>query len=91
MGNLTSRPIPGSTRKGLDCQEKSYLTTESGSETTRSKTGAKSSISSKGSGSRFDTAYPRDWIRRIGGFLGVETTHGYAVSSLMDTAYWSSE
>ncbi|GJT57428.1 hypothetical protein Tco_0992482 [Tanacetum coccineum] len=24
-------------------------------------------------------------------FLGVGTTHGYAVSSLMDTAYWSSE
>ncbi|GJX81588.1 integrase, catalytic region, zinc finger, CCHC-type containing protein [Tanacetum coccineum] len=23
----------------------------------------------EGSGSRFDTAYPRDWIRRIGGFL----------------------
>ncbi|GKD52685.1 hypothetical protein Tco_1281661 [Tanacetum coccineum] len=38
------------------------------------------------------------WIRRIHvldtaywGFLGVGTTHGYAVSSLMDTAYWSSE
>ncbi|GJY34366.1 hypothetical protein Tco_0418835 [Tanacetum coccineum] len=37
-------------------------------------------------------------IRRIQGigygvleFLGVGTTHGYAVSSLMDTAYWSSE
>ncbi|GJV41748.1 hypothetical protein Tco_1420188 [Tanacetum coccineum] len=27
------------------------------------------------------------WIRRIGDFL----EHGYAVSSLMDTAYWSSE
>ncbi|GJU36957.1 hypothetical protein Tco_1185311 [Tanacetum coccineum] len=27
-----------------------------------------------GSGSRFDMAYPRDWIRRIGGFLGVRTT-----------------
>ncbi|GKB57527.1 hypothetical protein Tco_0913713 [Tanacetum coccineum] len=27
-----------------------------------------------GSGSRFDTAYPRDWIQRIGGFLGVGTT-----------------
>ncbi|GJT64692.1 hypothetical protein Tco_1016172 [Tanacetum coccineum] len=39
------------------------------------------------SGSRFDMAYPRDWIRRIGSFL----EHGYAVSSLMDTAYWSSE
>ncbi|GKG06296.1 hypothetical protein Tco_0326382, partial [Tanacetum coccineum] len=26
-------------------------------------------------------------IRRIGDFL----EHGYAVSSLMDTAYWSSE
>ncbi|GJR77942.1 hypothetical protein Tco_0090307, partial [Tanacetum coccineum] len=24
-------------------------------------------------------------------FLGVRTTHGYTVSSLMDTAYWSSE
>ncbi|GJS92610.1 hypothetical protein Tco_0799578 [Tanacetum coccineum] len=39
-----------------------------------------------------------DWIRRIHvldtaywGFLGVGITHGYAVSSLMDTAYWSSE
>ncbi|GJR89226.1 hypothetical protein Tco_0213237 [Tanacetum coccineum] len=38
------------------------------------------------------------WIRRIHvldtaywGFLGVGTTHGYVVSSLMDTAYWSSE
>ncbi|GJT80147.1 hypothetical protein Tco_1054489 [Tanacetum coccineum] len=37
-------------------------------------------------------------IRRIQGirygvleFLGVGTTHGYAVSSLMDTVYWSSE
>ncbi|GJW53663.1 retrovirus-related pol polyprotein from transposon TNT 1-94 [Tanacetum coccineum] len=40
-----------------------------------------------GSGSRFDTAYPRSWIRRIGDFL----EHGYAVSSLMDTAYWSSQ
>ncbi|GJT78383.1 hypothetical protein Tco_1045108 [Tanacetum coccineum] len=37
-------------------------------------------------------------IRRIQGigygvleFLGVRTTHGYAVSSLMDTACWSSE
>ncbi|GJV74125.1 hypothetical protein Tco_1494120 [Tanacetum coccineum] len=39
------------------------------------------------SGSRFDTAYPRSWIRRIGDFL----EHGYAVSSLMDTAYWSSK
>ncbi|GJY12791.1 hypothetical protein Tco_0382100 [Tanacetum coccineum] len=39
MGNRHLRPIPGSTRKGLDCQEKSYLTTESSSETTRSKTG----------------------------------------------------
>ncbi|GJX47449.1 hypothetical protein Tco_0272639 [Tanacetum coccineum] len=29
----------------------------------------------------------KDWIRRIGDFL----EHGYAVSSLMDTAYWSSE
>ncbi|GKE24591.1 hypothetical protein Tco_1436103 [Tanacetum coccineum] len=28
----------------------------------------------------------KDWIRRIGDFL----EHGYAVSSLMDTAYWSS-
>ncbi|GKF58469.1 reverse transcriptase domain-containing protein [Tanacetum coccineum] len=33
MGNQHLRPIPGSTRKGevldcLDCQEKSYLTTE---------------------------------------------------------------
>ncbi|GJV72342.1 hypothetical protein Tco_1492337 [Tanacetum coccineum] len=27
------------------------------------------------------------WIRRIGDFL----EHGYVVSSLMDTAYWSSE
>ncbi|GKB15606.1 hypothetical protein Tco_0849529, partial [Tanacetum coccineum] len=27
-----------------------------------------------GSGSQFDTAYPRGWIRRIGGFLGVFTT-----------------
>ncbi|GJZ69853.1 hypothetical protein Tco_0633403 [Tanacetum coccineum] len=27
------------------------------------------------------------WIRHIGDFL----EHGYAVSSLMDTAYWSSE
>ncbi|GKE80140.1 hypothetical protein Tco_1550140, partial [Tanacetum coccineum] len=26
------------------------------------------------SGSRFDTAYPRDWIRRIGGFFRVRTT-----------------
>ncbi|GKB46120.1 putative nucleotidyltransferase, ribonuclease H [Tanacetum coccineum] len=39
------------------------------------------------SGSRFDTAYPRSWIRRIRDFL----EHGYVVSSLMDTAYWSSE
>ncbi|GJV83308.1 reverse transcriptase domain-containing protein [Tanacetum coccineum] len=38
------------------------------------------------------------WIRRIHvldtaywGFLGVGTTHGYVVSSLMDTMYWSSE
>nr|GEX05697.1 hypothetical protein [Tanacetum cinerariifolium]GEX05707.1 hypothetical protein [Tanacetum cinerariifolium] len=37
-----------------------------------------------GSGVGLDTAYPRDWIRRIGGFL----EHGYAISSLMDTAYW---
>ncbi|GKA65272.1 hypothetical protein Tco_0764979 [Tanacetum coccineum] len=41
----------------------------------------------KWSGSRFDTAYPRSWIRRVGDFL----EHGYAVSSLMDTAYWSLE
>ncbi|GKB88525.1 hypothetical protein Tco_0960797, partial [Tanacetum coccineum] len=39
------------------------------------------------SGSWFDTAYPMDWIRHIEGVL----EHGYAVSSLMDTAYWSSE
>ncbi|GJS98122.1 putative reverse transcriptase domain-containing protein [Tanacetum coccineum] len=39
------------------------------------------------SGSRFDTAYPKDWIRRIGCFL----EDGYAVSSLMDTTYWLSE
>ncbi|GJX50028.1 hypothetical protein Tco_0276873 [Tanacetum coccineum] len=31
----------------------------------------------------FDTAYRE--------FLGVGTTHRYAVSSLMDTAYWLSE
>ncbi|GJR62892.1 WRKY domain-containing protein [Tanacetum coccineum] len=29
----------------------------------------------------------KDWIRRIGDFLA----HGYAVSSLIDMAYWSSE
>ncbi|GKA57598.1 hypothetical protein Tco_0756786 [Tanacetum coccineum] len=29
----------------------------------------------------------KSWIRHIGGFL----EHGYAVSFLMDTAYWSSE
>ncbi|GKF47980.1 hypothetical protein Tco_0141231, partial [Tanacetum coccineum] len=29
----------------------------------------------------------KSWIRRIKDFL----EHGYAVSSLMDTAYWSSE
>ncbi|GKE51845.1 hypothetical protein Tco_1487001, partial [Tanacetum coccineum] len=49
------------------------------------------------SGSRLDTAYPsvgygvsKCWIRPIqciGDFL----EHGYVVSSLMDTAYWSSE
>ncbi|GJT60237.1 hypothetical protein Tco_1003770 [Tanacetum coccineum] len=79
------------------------------------------------SGSRFDTAYPMGWIRRIGvswsrdhvryllesshtissirriGLLWIcridlrsfvvfgECRHRYAVSSLMDTAYWSSE
>ncbi|GJZ47126.1 hypothetical protein Tco_0600958 [Tanacetum coccineum] len=43
-----------------------------------------------GSGSRLDTAYPRVGYGVLG-FLRVGTTHGYAVSSLMDTAYWSSE
>ncbi|GJU06943.1 hypothetical protein Tco_1123373 [Tanacetum coccineum] len=53
---------------------------------------------------QFDAAYPRDWIRRIGVSWsrdhGIDLLsfvvfgkcrHGYAVSSLMDTAYWSSE
>nr|GEZ01145.1 hypothetical protein [Tanacetum cinerariifolium] len=40
-----------------------------------------------GSGSGFDTAYPWSWIRRIESF----SEHGYAVSSLMDTAYWHEE
>ncbi|GJU59651.1 hypothetical protein Tco_1237417 [Tanacetum coccineum] len=46
------------------------------------------------SGSRFDTAYPRDWIRRIQGigygvleFLGAQIRRIF----LMDTAYWSLE
>ncbi|GJZ97220.1 hypothetical protein Tco_0669673 [Tanacetum coccineum] len=34
---------------------------------------------------RYDVS--KDWIRRIGDFL----EHEYAISSLMDTAYWSSE
>ncbi|GJW46539.1 retrovirus-related pol polyprotein from transposon TNT 1-94 [Tanacetum coccineum] len=39
-------------------------------------------------GSRLDTAVlVLSWIQRIGDFL----EHGYVVSSLMDTAYWSSE
>ncbi|GKC28585.1 hypothetical protein Tco_1035879, partial [Tanacetum coccineum] len=40
------------------------------------------------SGSRLDTTYPS-----VGyGVLGISwSRHGYAVSSLMDTAYWSSE
>ncbi|GJU91721.1 hypothetical protein Tco_1304144 [Tanacetum coccineum] len=81
-------------------------------------------IKVRGSGSQFDTAYLRDWIRRIGvswsrdhvlylpeyshtissirhiNFFWIrridllsfvvfgECRHGYAVSSLMDTAYW---
>nr|GEX22903.1 hypothetical protein [Tanacetum cinerariifolium] len=54
-----------------------------------------------GSGSRFDMAYPKDWIWRIGvswsrdhhielvSFVVFgECRHGYVVSFLMDKAYW---
>ncbi|GJR24153.1 hypothetical protein Tco_0972680 [Tanacetum coccineum] len=53
------------------------------------------------SGVGVDTAYPSlnmayclSWIRRIGLVSFVvfgECRHGYAVSSMMDTAYWLSE
>ncbi|GKC38560.1 hypothetical protein Tco_1050944 [Tanacetum coccineum] len=43
-----------------------------------------------GSRSRFDTSYPMGWIRRIGAGpdIGECDRHGYAISSLMDMAYW---
>ncbi|GJZ76048.1 retrovirus-related pol polyprotein from transposon TNT 1-94 [Tanacetum coccineum] len=63
---------------------------------TKSSSAIRSKTPTKRSGSRLDTVYPSVGyeIRRIKLYSFVvfgECMHGYAISSLMDMAYWSSE